>query len=296
MDRTIVILAGGISSRMRKALSVPLNPRLRREAEELSKSMIGVGEGFRPFLDYVLFNVREAGYRDVVIVIGERDNSIREYYGKAERGNEVFGLSVSYAIQRIPLGRGKPLGTADALLQALGAAPQWRGRKFTVCNSDNLYSVEALRLMLASEDPGAMIDYDRAALEFDQAMIEQFAVTRVSARGFLVDILEKPHAGAMTQSQDGSGRIGVSMNLFRLSYDLVLPFLESVPLHPLRLEKELPAAIQMMVRKYPESVRAIPMAEHVPDLTSQSDIPRVQEYLRRTFPPFTFEARPARSR
>ena len=63
----LVILAGGISSRMRKPLTeskgrassegiLPvINERLIKDADEKSKSMIGVGRNFRPFLNYLLF-------------------------------------------------------------------------------------------------------------------------------------------------------------------------------------------------------------------------------------------------
>jgi glucose-1-phosphate adenylyltransferase len=76
------------------------------------------------------------------------------------------------------------------------------------------------------------------------------------------------------------------MNIFRFSYDRILPYLESVPLHPVRHEKELPAAVKMMIAEYPRSVFALPLAEHVIDLTSQSDIPTVKEYLAKEFPEF----------
>lgn len=289
MDPNLVILAGGISSRMRKsaAAGTAIDPTLRREAEERSKSMIGVGDGHRPFLDYVLYNARAAGYRDIVIVIGEGDRSIRSYYGEADEGNNVYGLRVSYAVQAIPGGRVKPLGTADALLRALLASPRWRGHKFTVCNSDNLYSRRALCLLLDSPEVGAMIDYDRSALEFEQERIEQFAVTAKSDDGFLLDIIEKPSGDVIEGVRDQAGRIGVSMNLFRLSYDYILPFLDRVPLDPVRQEKELPAAIAMMIRRYPKAMRTIPLAEHVPDLTNQADILRVQEFLRKEFPNFS---------
>lgn len=289
MDPNLVILAGGISSRMKQstAASAKIDPTLRREVQEKSKSMIGLGDGHRPLLDYVLYNARAAGYRDIVIVVGERDRSIRDYYGVADEGNRVYGLTLSYAVQTIPPGRVKPLGTADALLQALRATARWRGHKFTVCNSDNLYSRRALRLMLDSPGIGAMIDYDRSGLEFEQERIEQFAVTAKSDDGFLLEIIEKPSGDVIDRVRDHAGRVGVSMNIFRLSYDHILPFLESVPLDPARQEKELPAAVAMMIRQHPDAVKAIPLAEHVPDLTNQADIPRVQEFLRREFPNFS---------
>src|SRR2546427_10409768 len=115
MDPNIVILAAGISYRMQR--SVPgveaVDPMLACEAQSKPKSMIGLGEGRRPFLDYLLFNVSASGYRDVVLVIGEKDREIRDYYGERGGRDSFAGLGISYVVQTIPEGRSKPLGTAD---------------------------------------------------------------------------------------------------------------------------------------------------------------------------------------
>ena len=94
-------------------------------------------------------------------LIGELRLVCREQYGPADRNNSFRGLSISYALQPIPAGRAKPLGTADALLCALRSREDWRGRSFTVCNSDNLYSVDALRRLLDDGHRNALIDYDQ---------------------------------------------------------------------------------------------------------------------------------------
>ncbi|HUL43584.1 MAG TPA: sugar phosphate nucleotidyltransferase [Bacteroidota bacterium] len=289
MDPNLVILAAGIGSRMKKSASVQgaLDAKLKDEAATIPKSMIGVGESGRPLLDYLLHNARESGYRDVVLVVGEHDEDFRAHYGKSDRGNAFHGLTISYAVQRIPAGRTKPLGTADALLQALRTRDDWSGRQFTVCNSDNLYSRRALRLLLEDRNISALIDYDRSALGFDHHRIEQFAVIRKDRRGFLKDIIEKPAPEEISRLTDPDGRVGVSMNIFRFTYDHVLPYLERVPLHPARLEKDLPQAILLMLADDPDAMMTIPLAEAVPDLTCQSDIHIVQEYLRREFPSFS---------
>ena len=51
MDPNIAILAGGVSSRMKKALAdaADLDASLRRDAAEKPKAMIGVGGSGRPF-------------------------------------------------------------------------------------------------------------------------------------------------------------------------------------------------------------------------------------------------------
>ena len=287
MQPNIVILAGGISSRMKKSVETAsgVDPKLLREAKEKSKAMISVGTGSRPFLDYVLDNSEKAGYRNICIVVGERDNSIREYYEGA--GAKLFsGIRISYAVQTIPPGREKPLGTADALLVALRAMPEWKGQSLTVCNSDNLYSVNALRLLLDDMHANSLIDYDRSALKFSAERISRFAVLAKDSQGFLTGIVEKPAEEEIRRYTGKNGRIGVSMNLFRFSYDMVLPFLERVPLHPVRQEKEIPTVLNMMIATDAHAIYTIPLSEHVIDLTSQSDILEVKEFLRKEFPNF----------
>lgn len=286
----LAVLAGGISSRMKRSV-VPqmMNDKtLISDADLKTKSMIGVGKNHRPFLDYLLYNARQAGYTDVLIVIGEKDDSIRNYYGKRDRDNEFYGLKISYAEQKIPPGRDKPLGTADALIQGLEFKTEWRGAHFTVCNSDNLYSAKALRLMLSHEHKNAMIDYDRDALQFDQSRIERFAVTSKDDEGFVTNIIEKPAVDQIEAAKGKNGYVGVSMNIFDLLYDMIYPFLQSVPLNPVRHEKELPEAIALMVKAHPKSLFAFPLSEHVPDLTVKSDILPVKKYLETHFANTTF--------
>ena len=281
----LVILAGGISSRMKKPVNSDVNveEKLIEDADKKSKSMIGVGNNYRPFLDYLLFNAKQSGYNDIVLVVSERDSSIKEYYGSSERNNNFNGISISYAVQPIPLGRSKPLGTADALLWGLKSKPEWKGSKFTVCNSDNLYSQKALTIMLNSPYIAAFIDYDRSSLEFDLSRIERFAVTTKNENGFLIDIIEKPTPKIIESVKSKSGFIGVSMNIFSFSYDVIIPILEKVPLHPERKEKELPEAVKILANEIKESVYGYPLSEHVPDLTSKEDIIQVKKYLEKNY-------------
>jgi hypothetical protein len=58
-----------------------------------------------------------------------------------------------------------------------------------------------------------------------------------------------------------------------------LPFLEKTPLHPIRLEKELPNAVRLMIKEIANSMLAIPVTETIPDLTSKADILEVQHFL-----------------
>ena len=68
----------------------------------------------------------------------QKDAITAAYYESQQTKNAVWGLSIRFAIQKIPDNRVKPLGTADAVQQGLEQFPEWEGSKFTVCNSDNL--------------------------------------------------------------------------------------------------------------------------------------------------------------
>jgi ADP-glucose pyrophosphorylase len=278
-DPNLMILAAGVSSRMKKESTVSLDPALACEATSSSKSMLGIGPGGRPFLDYLLYNAHMAGYKDVVLVIGEHSDALREHYGSRESGNLYNGLTISYAVQAIPAGRTKPLGTADAVVTGLRSKPDWGHRRFTVCNSDNLYSTEVLALLLNSDAECSTADYDRSALGFPPERTEQFGVLRKSPEGFLIEIIEKPTPQDIVQCADSRGRVGVSMNVWRFRSTLILPALQRTPLHPVRGEKELPNAVMLMVKKHPRSLMTYPVAEHVPDLTGRDDIGTVQRYL-----------------
>jgi ADP-glucose pyrophosphorylase len=284
MEPNMVILAGGAASRMKNTESASLDPQLANAVLTKTKAMLPIGRNGRPFLDYLLFNVQSAGYANVVIVVGERDRSIQQYYIDEGAAQCFPSLSLSFVAQPVPPGRSKPLGTADALHRVLLTVAQWKGQRFTVCNADNLYSRTALRLLLEDAHPNSMIAYDRSALQYPEDRITKFAVIMKDSEGYLTDIIEKPTSDDLLRAHNAHGRIGVSMNLWRFTYEHILPYLEAVPLHPVREEKELPVAVRMMVAQHPQAVYAIPLAEHVIDLTSPADIPAVRDYLLKEFP------------
>ena len=278
----LVILAGGVASRMRQSLARESGISAVRFSG--NKGMLGVGAEGHPFLDYVLFNAHSGGIRDIVLVTGERSEEIRAHYGSRDRGNNFHGLTVTYAVQHIPDGRSKPLGSADAVLHALRARDDWQGSAFLVCNSDNLYSPAAIRALAELPDAGGWVDYDMDGLRFPPERIARFGVTVTDEEGYLRRIIEKPSPSEMEFIRTAKGRVGVTMNLWRFDFDRILPYLEHCPIDTRRDEKELPAAVGAMVADHPRSMKAVPMSEHVPDLTTAEDVEDVARFLRSEFP------------
>ncbi|WP_062062994.1 sugar phosphate nucleotidyltransferase [Aquimarina longa] len=284
MHENLIILAGGASSRMKKqSMSKNLSEEEITQANKRSKGLIGVGKDGRPMMDYLLYNAKRAGYTNIYIVISEQGELFKEFYGKKDKGNTFKGLTISFAIQYIPEGRIKPFGTADALYQVVEQYPELSEQYYTVCNSDNLYSYEALQALRTVKSENAFISYSRDALEFSSERISRFALAKLEKEGILLDIIEKPKAEEVEGYRDSSGKLRVSMNVFKFNGAMLFNDLKNCPIHPERDEKELPTALLNMLSTHPNSVLGIPFSEHVPDLTAKDDIAVVKEYLRKNY-------------
>jgi glucose-1-phosphate adenylyltransferase len=292
MHNNLVILAGGASSRMKKeAVLDNLTPEEIAQANERSKGLIGVGASGRPLLDYLLWNAKKAGYENIYIIIGEQGELFKEFYGSQMKNNDFHGLNISFAVQYIPQGRVKPFGTADALFQAVEQYPELNSQFYSVCNSDNLYSAEALRALRETESPNAFISYDRDAMDFPQERISRFAIAKLDANNQLLDILEKPSSAILEEYKDAEGKIRVSMNAFKFNGKTLYTHLKNCPVHPERDEKELPTVLLNSVKENPQTTVGIPFSEHVPDLTAKEDIADVKTYLAKYYPDLNWNSK-----
>lgn len=280
MHTNLIILAGGASSRMKKQTTViDLSEQEIVEANQRSKSLISVNPEGRPILDYLLYNAKLAGYKNIYIVVGKQSELFKKFYGSKEKDNAFHGLNISFATQHIPQGRIKPFGTADAVYQAVTQYSELNTQYYTVCNSDNLYSSNAFLALRKTTSDHAFIGYDRDALEFSMERIARFALAKLNVKNQLVDIIEKPALDEVDGYKDVFGVLRVSMNIFKFKGTTFFKYLKDCPVHVTRNEKELPTALLNMVKDHPSTVEGIPLSEHVPDLTVKEDISIVKNYL-----------------
>lgn len=284
MHNNLIILAGGASSRMKKSVATKnLSVAETKEANSRSKALLGFGKKNRPILDFLLLNAEKAGYKNIVIIISEDGGLFKEFYGTKTKNNPFNSLLISYATQYIPKDRVKPFGTADAVYQALEQYPNLKNEAFTVCNSDNLYSVEALKALRETDASNAFISYDRDGLNFPMEKIERFALVLLDDDSNLIDIIEKPSKEKVSDYKDTSGKFRVSMNIFKFSGNEIYLFLKNCPINPFRNEKELPTALLTMINETNYQMKGIPFNEHVPDLTSKEDIAIMKKYLEENY-------------
>jgi dTDP-glucose pyrophosphorylase len=262
-----LVLARGKGTRMQRAdRAAALDPAQSSVADTGLKAMIPFR---RPFLDYVLSALADAGCLDICLVIGPEHDVVREYY---ERTHPPERVSVTFAVQQAAR------GTADAVLAAEGFAGQ---APFLVLNSDNYYPIDALRALVALDGPG-LPAFRRSTLieqgNIDPDRIHSFAMLTVDEAGTLQDIVEKPDAETFARDFAHHGDdVRVSMNCWRFGPS-IFTACRSIELSP-RGELELPNAVRYAVRVMGERFRAIPVDAGVLDLSRREDIAEVERRL-----------------
>jgi glucose-1-phosphate thymidylyltransferase len=257
-----VIMARGLGTRMRAAdAGAALAPEQAALAEQGMKAMIPVGAG-RPFLDYVISAVADAGFDEVCLVVGPEHDAMREHYTRA-----VKRVRVSFAIQR------EPRGTADAVLAAAGFAGD---EPFLVLNGDNFYPSDVLTALRETPAP-ALAGFSRAGLLRDGQIpperIARYALLDVNPDGLLRRIVEKPDDATARTLGDAP----VSMNCWLLTRDIVDACREVRP-SP-RGELELTDAVQLAVDTMGAHVHVLPVDAPVLDLSHRADIATVAARL-----------------
>jgi glucose-1-phosphate thymidylyltransferase len=262
--QTAVVLAAGMGTRMREPRAdVLLEPAQAAMADIGLKAMIPIAG--RPFLDYVLTAIADAGYQHACLVVGHQQQVLREYYTITAPPTRV---RVSFAIQDAPR------GTADAVAAAETVV---KSEHFLMVNSDNYYPssvLEALRSLgemgLVAFQPQGLVAESNISWE----RLQKYAVVMSSADGYLEQIVEKPDSDVFASN---APNMLVSMNCWRFSPSIFTACKEISP--SARHELELADAIQYSRTILGERFRVLSSRESVLDLSNRSDIPTVAAKL-----------------
>jgi len=265
MTTKALILARGLGTRMRRAdEDAAVDPEQAKVADAGIKGMIPIG---RPFLDYVISALADAGITDVCLVIGPEHGVIRDHYASLR----YTRVRVSFAIQE------RPLGTADAVVSGERFAA---GESVLVLNADNYYPVESYRALAALGASG-LAGFERESLiahsNIPAERIRRYALVRVDDQGWLTEIVEKPDDETYARLAAGSL---VSMNLWSFSPVIFQACRRVRP--SVRGELELQDAVRIAMHELGERFRVIRQEGGVLDLSSRRDIPAVQAALEGT--------------
>lgn len=159
-----LILTGGRGSRLGKLVG------------RANKPMVRIGG--RPFLEFLLRQLRRHGLRRIVMCTGYRAEVIERYFGDGER----LGMTIRYSRESVPLGTGGALKLAEPLIDS---------DPFLVFNGDSI--VDA--------DLGALLEHHRrrAAL-LTLALVKvpeagRYGAVVTNDDGGIVSFVEKKSAG-----------------------------------------------------------------------------------------------------
>ena len=257
-----VILARGLGTRMQQAdASAELTPEQAAAADAGVKAMIPIG---RPFLDYVLTALADAGYRRACLVVAPEHDEVREYYA----GVSSRRIAVEFAVQV------EPNGTSDAVAAAEDFAA---GEPFLAINSDNYYPVAALRAMRRDVTGSALAAFTRSGLlrgNIPPERIATYAIVQADEAGRLVRIVEKPTDADMAAAGEP---VRVSMNCWRFEPSIFDGCRAIGP--SARGEWELPDAVRYAMEHLGVTFQTVTINEPVLDLSHRSDIAAVKREL-----------------
>jgi glucose-1-phosphate thymidylyltransferase len=249
---------------MRRDNGAALDGGQARAAASGAKGMMPFA---RPFLDYVLSVLADAGITEAVLVIGPppEDGAIREYFAATEEGRRV---SIRFAVQP------EPRGTADALYAARDAV---RPAPFLMLNSDNLYPLDSCSVLAAVGGAG-LIAFDAETLVRESGIeperVLRYALVDADTDGWLRAIHEKPDRDHPLAQ---SAQRWVSMNLWSFTPRIFDACARVVP--SARRELELADAVTIAMRDFGERFRVICMSGAVLDLSSRADVALVGRRL-----------------
>jgi dTDP-glucose pyrophosphorylase len=264
-----IVLARGLGTRMRASdSSAELTPEQQRAADAGIKAMMPVNG--RPFLDFILGSLADAGIRLAALVVAPDHAALRRYY---EIEAPPTRLRIDFIVQP------EPLGTANAVV----VTEEWvEGNAFLAINADNLYPVPVLRELAALPEPG-LPAFEPGELvrssNIPPERIRSFAVLDVDDEGYLARIVEKPKVDLPPKG--GRRESSVSMNCWRFDRR-IFQACRDVPKSE-RGEFELPEAVGFAVRQGVK-FKTFPARGPVLDLSTRGDAADVARRLASIIP------------
>jgi glucose-1-phosphate thymidylyltransferase len=260
MTTRAIVLARGLGRRMREAdPAAPLSPRQAAAAAAGHKAMMPIHG--RPFLDYLLSALADAGLRQVALVVAPDHEMLRRHYVETAPPSRV---AVHFIVQP------EAIGTANAIA---GVRSWVGGEPFLAMNADNLYPVPALRDLASLDEPGL------PAFELEELIqssnipperVRSFARIEVEADGYLAAIVEKPVDLVLPR------RLLISMNCWRFD-TRIFDACRDVP-RSARGEFELPEAVGLALARGVR-FKAVPARGPVLDLSRRADAADVERRL-----------------
>ncbi len=156
---SVVLMAGGLGT------------RIRERVKDVPKPMIHFAG--KPFLHYKLAQLKQAGFRDIIITIGYMGEKIQGYF----KDGRKFGLDIQYSMEKEPLGTGGGLKQVATLISG----------PFFMLNADTFYELNWNDMANAYETAGVT----HMMMLTDPINPGQEGTVKQDAEGFIIEFEEK---------------------------------------------------------------------------------------------------------
>jgi len=166
MLRQAVILAGGMGT------------RLGILTRNIPKPVLDIGG--KPFLEYLIWNLKRFGIKDIILSVGYLADVIMQKLGDGTK----YGVKINYSIEENPAGTAGALKVAEPLLE----------KQFLLLNGDTLFDVNYLDLELCRQRTGTLVamalreveDVSRyGSVNVDEEIVNAFGEKNLSGPGYI---------------------------------------------------------------------------------------------------------------
>ncbi len=236
MIKKVLISAAGRGSRMLDL------------AKDKPKHLIKVNG--KPFLYYLLNNLKKAGFEEIIMVVGYKKEFMDKFLEEYGKEFNVTLVNQFDALGEDRYGTACPLECTKNLL---------KNESFLAVYGDNLYSVEDLKRFNIDDDYCYI-----AGLPHDEP--QNYGVLHVDDDGFLRGIVEKP--------KEYVGNL-INTGLYKFTPD-VFKYLDQIDLSP-RGEYELTDVVDILAKK--GKMKAKDLKGIWLDFGKPQDVAKVEEYL-----------------
>lgn len=246
MIRKVVVAAAGQGTRM------------LRLTNNKPKTLINVRE--RPFLAYLLDDLFEAGYKEIILVVGYKEDLMKKFLDEYKSSSKNKDKKIDLVSQYEILGpKEKEYGTACPVKCVKDFV---KNEQFVFLYGDNLYSVKDLKKM-NTEDGYCYV----AGIK--DAHPEKYGVL-ITDNGFLKEIIEKP--------KDFVGDL-INTGLYKFTPD-VFKKLSKIKKSP-RGEYEITDAISLLAKEKKVKVKKI--EDYWKDFGNPGDVIKISKMMKHGF-------------
>ena len=165
----------------------------------------------RPFLDHVLYLLREHGIREVVLAVGYRADRFEDGYGDGSH----MDMKVTYSREARPLDTGWAVKNVQSLLEP--------GEPFLVFNGDVLTDLDLSDMLRFHRESGSVCTISLTAVEDPSA----YGVVDMDESGRIQRFTEKPKREEATSNWINAGTYIIEYPM--LEYISEPQLLESIP-------------------------------------------------------------------